>query len=345
MSLILGLHLLNKLYLVSDTRVTSTKNKTHSYEDNQLKFEAINPQISVVAAGDGHLAAYVVSELKKAIPRQSRLSRSDLEKEIEKIAREYVEKFYKFTTSVFIFTGFSNKQGKTVNSTTLGDVMSAYVKEHGAAQQSIHKEITKALVSEISKRGILRKNDPITIDTTDSVMFSAEIDTKAGTIKTELIKPYEYSIFHPGYKNKPLPIPKDVISHLEFRNISGMSAEDVLYQDAEILTNFVNKTVRENGFDSVGGHIMITLQTLNTGLRFPTGDLGKVQNGVITYAGSIYVENGNICYKLPDGKQGVYKKLESLLSTNLKLETKDLSFLNGEFTIITPTLKYAENNV
>ncbi len=322
MSLILGLHLLNKLYLVSDTRVTKTAGNSETHEDNQLKFEAINPKISVVVAGNGHQAAFIVSELKKIVGKEKTIS--DLEtflaKDIKEIASNYIASFNNPSLSAFIFTGFTDKQGKTVNSSTLGNVMSGAIRKYGAMQQSVHKEITKSLVSEISRKGVLQKNDPIEIDVRGSKMLSLELDTRNNSTKVRQIECYEYAMFYPGYQSKPLPIPDDITSLLEFRNISGNSTEDVLYKDAEILINFVNGTARENNFTSVGGHVIPILQSFDTGVIFLTGDLAQIKNGQIVKTGSLYVEDGKICYELPNGQKGVYNKVESLLEpTRMKL--------------------------
>jgi len=320
MSLVLGLHLLKKLYLVSDTRVTKEVAGKKEFEDNQLKFEAINPKVSVVAAGNAHQAAYLVYKLRKVIGADQNILelRKYVETNIKEISADYLKKYGEGSLSVFIFTGFTEASSITVNSSTLGNVMSAVVKKYGAMQQSIDKLVTTALVSEISRKGILQKDDPIEVPTKGSMMFSLELDTQKQTCKIRDVECYEYAMFHPNYQTQPLPIPDETISLLEFRNIAGKDTESVLYEDAEILTNFVNKQIRENNFESVGGQIFPVVQSYDTGVLFPTGDLAQIKKGKVIKAGAIYVENGKICYELPDGTRGVYNKLEHFID-NLEL--------------------------
>lgn len=323
MSLVFGLHLLRKLYLVSDTRVTQKKGGSKSHKDNQLKFEALGPKISVVVAGDGHQAAFVVSKLKKAFKNKTISDlKSFLKKNANKVASEYISKFNNPSSSVFIFTGFKENIGKRINSSRLGKVMSESVKKHGSMQQSIDKEITSTLVAAIMQKGVLKKDVEIDVQVRDSEMFALEFDTKKGDIKLKEIDCYNYLMFHPGYQTQQLPIPDELISLLEFRNVSGNSVEDILYRDAEILISFVSRVARENSFDSVGGHIIPILQSFDSGVLFPTGDMGSIKNGKIVDAGSVYVEKNEICYKLPNGTKGPYKKLESLLKLKTKIEVE-----------------------
>ena len=121
-------------------------------------------------------------------------------------------------------------------------------------------------------------------------------------------------------------IAEELLSLLEFRERGKKTIEDQLYEEAENLINFVQRTTRQYEFWTVGGHILILLQTPNGNL-FPTGDFAKIKEGKIVKAGSFFVDNGKLMYKLGDGTVGEYRHLESISKDYSKKKTEILSEL------------------
>jgi|GEM_PF-2833556 len=325
MSLILGINLLRKLYLISDTRVTYSVNGNEIHEDNQLKFTAINPRNSVVVAGNGHQSAFFVKKIKENVSLQGYLSdiKDYLDKNHKQIEKEYLEKYHNPGLSVFIIAGYNNSSGKMVESSLLGNAMSGDLVARGNgsfSNQSVDHEIIQALTNGLAKKGTLNKGDFIEVNVPNSGMLAIEIDTGKHTFTLSEVDCYKYAIYHPNYWEKSVPVPDKLLSFLDFRNIGGKSTEDVLYEDAEVLYNFVSRTAREQNFDSVGGHVFVTLQSDNSGVLFPTGDLATIKDNQLVYAGTIEVIDSKISYVLPNGKKGEYQTIESLINKDCKVK-------------------------
>ncbi len=325
MSLILGLNLLRKVYLISDTRVTYSKNGKEIHEDNQLKFAAINPRISVVVAGNGNQASFFVNKIRKLISPNAYLSdlRELLKNNHKKIEKEYVDNYKDSGLSVFIFTGFNDYSGKKVESSLLGKAMSGDLVARGegsSSNQSVDHTIIQALTNALFKKGELNKGDIIDVNVPNSEMFSVEIDTNKGVYNFNEIDCYKYAIFHPNYWQKSISVPDEIISFLEFRNVTGKTTEDVLYEDAEVLYNFVSRIAREEHFSSVGGHIFVALQSEDNGVMFPTGDLATIKDSKLVYGGKIEVNGNDICFELSNGQKGIYKTIDSIIERKYEIK-------------------------
>jgi hypothetical protein len=62
MSLVTGIHLLRKLYLVSDTSVTYQRNSgLIEIRDDLIKMFVLNKRLGAVAAGHLSLAAFIIA--------------------------------------------------------------------------------------------------------------------------------------------------------------------------------------------------------------------------------------------------------------------------------------------
>lgn len=239
------------------------------------------------------------------------------------IEKEYIETYNNPGLSVFIFAGYNNSNGKIVESSLLGNAMSGDLVARGngsSGNQSIDHAVIGALTKALARKGTLKKGDTIEVNVPNSGMFAVEINTEKKTFSLSEVDCYKYAIYHPNYWEKSVPVPDKLLSFLDFRNIAGKSTESVLYEDAEVLYNFVSHTALEQKFNSVGGHVFVTLQSDNAGVLFPTGDLATIKDNKLVYTGTIEVVNGKISYVLPNGKKGGYQTIDSLIEKDYEVK-------------------------
>lgn len=326
MSLILGVHLPKKLYLVSDTRVTTKyKNGKKKFEDDFIKLFSINRRISALEAGSASPAAFILKKLKKEVGEHGSFDnlKEIVNYKLKQIVSEYVNKTGLYGDVALIFAGYNPNKQKKIDCVALGDAMSADLVSRGEGSfmnQSIDNDIKVSLVKAIVGKGKLGKGDLVEIqNTTDSGMISIEIDIKNNKYKMEEINCYDYVVFHPNQSFRKIKLPKELISQIEFGNKKSSNWQDILYDDSEKLLSFVNKEIVKNNFETVGGNLFIGLATQNNYFIYPTGDLATIKDGKIVMSGSIYNKNGDIYYKLKNGKEGKYRFIKDLSSGDLKL--------------------------
>lgn len=322
MSLIAGLHLLERFYLISDTRVTSESNKSDLViiKDNLIKAFNFNDRISAVAAGQALPASYLLNKLKERINASSAIS--DLKKIVNSNLKSIISDYVNITGHhsgkvAFIIAGFDFDKNKKVEASLLGNAMSAMVKASGegkAVQQTIDTRLIKALHN-IGGKG---KGDYVEVKGIfQSQMFTITLDVRTAEWELKDIQCYEYAIFHPDQSIKTVSVPEELLSILEFRERLNKSVEDRLYEEAESLINFARRATTKYEFWTVGGHIFILLQTPDGNL-FPTGDFGKIKEGRVVKEGSFFVEDGKMMYQLGADEAREYRHLEDISKNYLQ---------------------------
>lgn len=327
MSLILGVHLAKKLYLVSDTRATVKYSSGEiKYFDDLIKAFNINERILALEAGYATPAAFILRRLKQEVGPNGTIE--ELRNVINQKLKEIISKYVNETNShegdvALIFAGYNPSRNKKVESSSLGNAMSAPLVARGDGSmmnQKIHRDITNSLAKAIDAKGGLKKGDMVELDNTpDSEMFTVRVDIRSGTFSVNIIECFQSAIFYPKQSVIQIDLPQDIISFLEFGERNFKDTEEMLYQDTEQLISFVNRESKKHGFNTVGGHIFPLLVT-PVGHIFPTGDLATLREGKIVKIGAVYVDQeGSLCYKLEDGSEGKYRHVESLDQTNLDL--------------------------
>lgn len=227
MSLVLGVNLARMLYLVNDTRVTSTsKSGLQMIQDDLIKCFVINKRIASVAAGSLALAVYVLEWLKGQVGADAYLS--DLENAVDthldQFAKDYVNTTGRVGESIgLVFAGFNSGSGKQIESSRLGNVMSAVLVKSGDGsrmKQSVDPAISNALVKAIATKGTVGKGDLITIDVPSSGLLQVRlaIDRHDYRIEKASVPCYEYAIYHPDQPLRSVKVPDDLLSALEFRD-------------------------------------------------------------------------------------------------------------------------------
>lgn len=317
----MGLHLLERFYLVSDTRVTrETESGLVVFEDNLIKTFHFNKRIDALAAGQALPASYILNRLKEKVSEDSTISdlKAVINAELKSLISDYVNTTsYHSGRVALIFAGFDDQKNKKIEASILGNTMSAMVRAAGEGiqvNQSVDSRLTKALAN-IGGKG---KGDYIEVkDVFQSKMFTVTLNVRTAEWELGDVECYQYAIFYPDQSIKTVQVPPELLSALEFRNRSKTSLNDQLYEEAEILINFVKRTTSQYEFWTVGGHIFVLLLT-PSGNKFPTGDFGKVKEGQIVKAGSFFVRDGKLMYQFEDGKVGQYRHLESISKKFLK---------------------------
>lgn len=326
MSLIMGIHLLERFYLVSDTRVTSASNKSDLtiIRDNLIKAFHFNTKISAVAAGQALPASYILNKLKEKTGESTTISqlRNIINSNLRTIINDYVNTTGHHSGRVFlILAGFNLEKDKKVEASLLGNAMSAMIIARGegiTVNQSIDNRLIKSFNS-IAGKG---KGDYIEVkDVYKSEMFTISIDIRTAVWELKNVDCFEYAIFHPDQSLKTVSLPPDLLSLLEFRERPQVIGEDQLYEEAEILMSFVKKVTAKYEFWTVGGNIFVLIQ-IPDGKIFPTGEFSQVRDGKLVKAGSFYIENEKFMYKQTDGTIGEYRHLESISKNYIKTNSK-----------------------
>ncbi len=326
MSLILGVHLVKKLFLVSDTRATiEYKDGRKEFKDDLIKLFNINRRITALEAGNASPAAFILKKLREEVGEDGSLAdiREIINTKLNMIISEYVNNTGHYGYVALIIAGYNPTKTKKIESSALGNAMSAELRAKGdgsSMMQTIDSDIKNSLAKAVM-RGGLQKGDLIEIENTiDSGMISVKIDIRNNRFNLEQVDCYKGVVFHPNQSFIEINLPPELVSQVEFGYRKSTNWQDILYEDSEKLISFVNKEIKKHNFKTVGGNIFIGLATPNDYFVFPTGDMATVRNGKIVMTGSVFVDKtGNISYRLEDGKTGKYRFIKDLDESELSL--------------------------
>jgi hypothetical protein len=316
----MGVHLLDKLYLISDTRETINQGgEDERYLDDLSKYYYFNKQCSCIAAGNTTAASYLLTRLSTHIMPEDGIDKLEfiLKSEGEHIISDYVN-FTKHHGGqiALIIAGFNpGKIGKSFSAASIGNAMSGALVEAGDGsmmEQSIDPRITEAIMNKAIS-GRFQGSDMVEVKTYNSRMISVKIDIKSNNFTIKDVECYQSVTFYPNRDgNIQIKLPDSIISYLEFRRRDNPFADDVLYEDCQKLMSFVNDQVTTKILPTVGGHYFPIIQTV-LGTVFPTGNLGTIRNGILVYLGSVYVSSeGKLSYTYSNGKEGVFRQLKNI---------------------------------
>ena len=149
MTLIYGLCLPRKIYLVSDSRLTSNDG---TFKDDFGKWLDLNPRLSTVVANSAHQASWMLRRMAKDIRQDGwEWDFSNLEKylhtNIEKLADEYYATTGEYGRSVnFIFGGFEKNKKLEIESAIMGEVMSMPIRTRGTEGVPVAQSVDMTLL-------------------------------------------------------------------------------------------------------------------------------------------------------------------------------------------------------
>lgn len=305
MSLIFGLCLPRKIYLVSDSRLSSSDG---TYTDDFSKWLDLNPRLGVVVANSAYQASWI---LKKIIADIRPVTGWDwgfteleayLRANLEKYGNEFYAETGLYSDSVsMIFGGFEKGEKLVLESGRLGEVMSVPVIAAGegvSVQQSVDMTIINAfsdVLHEAANRGqAVEDGTEFEVDLPKPRVLAVTIrPTQQGAlVEYEDTSPYDGLVFNPNFRTERIKLPAELVGMLEYRNRDGESDESSIYNDNIEIIKYVKRLTKEKGWDTVGGTILPLLITEN-GSGFATGEyVYKDADGVETRGGMIADENG-----------------------------------------------------
>jgi hypothetical protein len=321
MSVILGVHLPKRLYLVSDTRLTK---QDGSVEDDFIKCFFLNTSMSVVAAGSAPFASHVLNRLRNLITDESRTPELKhlIDTRLQTIVREYVNSTGRVNQpAAFVFAGFNGRKRKRINSTRLGDLL---YRAGRSGELATDADLMRGLERAMQQtNGRLLRDQYIKVDIPGSEMFTLQVEARQDNIYADgphQVGCFDYAVFHPRGRFVTVGLPESLLWELEFRpNLRG-NFEEMLRTDTLMLTQFVWQTIQQYDFAAtVGGHIFVILQTQG-GWVYSAGELGEVTPGGIVSRGGLVHRNHEWLYLRPDGTQIPYRFLKDYAQPGSSLD-------------------------
>jgi len=330
MSLIFGLCLPRKIYLVSDSRLTSSDG---SYKDDFSKWLDLNPRLAVIVANSAHQASWILHKIIKDIRPTTgwEWDFTDLEGYLRTNLQTYATEYYATTgllsnSANFIFGGFERKRKLVVNAGRLGEAMAAPVKAAGegvSVNQTADMTIINAfseIINNAAKKGEeVPGKTMFAVDLPRPRVLAVSISAgKSGTeVNFENAKCYDGIVFNPNFKTERVELPTQLIGNLEYRDKSGEQGEATIYQDCARIISYTNDLVKQRGWTTVGGNIL-PLLILENASGFATGKLGTFNSdGTIVYGGLTQVD-GKPYYYDESGKEQPYRFIYEYLDDTSK---------------------------
>jgi hypothetical protein len=304
MSLIFGLCLPRKVYLVSDSRLSSSDG---SYTDDFSKWLDLNPRLAVVVANSACQASWL---LKKIIGDMRPTSGWDwdfteLEAYLRANLEDYGNQFYSemglIADSVsMIFGGFEKDKKLVLESGRLGEVMSVPIKAAGEGvlvNQNVDMTIINAfskVLNEASEKGQeVPAGTDFEVELPKPRVLAVTIrpTPQGAKVEYEDALPYDGLVFNPNFRTERIKLPAELVGQLEYRDRRGESGDDGwLYAENTEIIKYVKRLTSEKNWSTVGGTILPLLVTEN-GSGFATGEyVYKSADGIVTHGGLTEVD-------------------------------------------------------
>lgn len=309
MSLVFGLCLAKKIYLVSDSRLTYDNG---SYKDDFSKWLNLNARLSVVVANSAYQSCWLLREIRKEVKESWGFS--DLEKypreNIEKLALRFYAETGLLNHSVgMIFGGFDNSKKLTIEASRLGEIMSSPVRMAGegiSVSQSIDKQIretlAKNLIQATAEGRRICKGDIIEIDSPKPRVLAITIKAinDGVSIDFENTECYDGLVFNPKYKTERVVLPDELIGQLEYRNKSGETKESEFYSDQGYIITYIYRLLKERNWPTVGGNIVPLVMTpyfsgfaMGDYIYVPKDGSGQLYGGIVDVNGRMHYIDEN----------------------------------------------------
>ncbi len=327
MSLIFGIALPRRIYLVSDTRVTAADGST---EDDFAKWVDINPRLATVVAGNAHLASWM---LRKIIP-DVRINKKGwewhfgqfenyLKDYLYAYALDYFEAYPALDRSAcFIFAGFDPTKKLRIEAMHLGEAMGSPVQAAGEGvmvDQTVDMTVMNAFMPML--QAATENGEPVganayfDVDLPRPVVIAVTVgydeENNRPQIKFEYAECLDGIAFNPNYEVERAKLPSLLVGNLEYRNKSD-DWESELYTDYGLINTYVHRMLREKSWPSVGGEILPIYVTEQM-CGFATGEyVRKTEDGKLV-KGGVIEQGGKMHYRDKDDKLKPYKYIYEYL--------------------------------
>ena len=325
MTLIVGLRGIGKSYLAADSRATIKQ--TGETRDDATKWQAIGKQAVVVAAGDAQLAAYICDQIISGFKDPDTTSFNEVKMKFEQELKELAIKFNKdtnrFCHCTLMLAGYDKTQKEDVDAAVLGEIMSADIVANSggrAVNQSIDPEIIKAMSTRLATAQLqnkpLGRGDRVTINRPKSELRAYYVDVSAGgvNIKQTAADTFDALIFGADTAVNKLELPKEIISNIYFRNMSGQTAKEIITGDGIYLIAFIKSAIDQRGYKEVGGNVIPLLITPDFN-AVGSGQVAKLNliTKEVEIVGDIEVKDGRLHYKDIDGEYKPFLRFREFL--------------------------------
>jgi hypothetical protein len=299
MSLIFGLCLPRKVYLVSDSRLSSSDG---SYKDDFSKWLDLNPRLSVVVANSAYQASWILKKIMADIRPTAGWDWgfTELEAYLRANLEKYGNQFYAETGLVsdsvsMIFGGFEKDKKLILESGRLGEVMSVPVIAAGegvSVNQNVDMTIINAfskVLNEAAAKGQeVGAGTEFEVDLPKPRVLAVTIrpTNQGAEVQYEDALPYDGLVFNPNFRTERVKLPAELIGQLEYRDRDGESGDDGwLYAENAEIIKYVKRLNGEKGWDTVGGTILPLLVTPD-GSGFVTGEyVYRNNDGTLSHGG------------------------------------------------------------
>lgn len=308
MTLIYGLCLPRKIYLISDSRLSSSDG---TYKDDFGKWVDLNPRLAVIVANNAHMASWMIRRMTQHVRREvgwdwdfAQLEEY-LKGNLKALADEYYSETGEYARSVnFIFGGFEKNSKLLVETSRLGEAMSTPARDAGDGNpvtQTVDMDILNAfrpLIERASERGETIGNG-VTFEVDLPRPRVLAVSVRATNAGSEAI--FEDTMcldgiaFNPNYKTERITLPSDLLGRLNFRDMSGQSSEQILYDDNRLIVPYTYKLIKEKGWGTVGGELT-PLVVLPDSIGIATGHYERYDSEGNKHIGGIGEVNGQVHY-------------------------------------------------
>lgn len=302
MSLIYGIKTQDAVYLASDTRLTTKKDSGEvTYDDDFCKFHTFGKFMHTVVAGDAGLASHLLKKIQSSDLTQC--SFSEFREKIEKFIRGEVGFYSKIEHSphvVFIFAGHDPDRKDEMNM----DKWKEYALFMQKGQNvSVPVRMTTPVTEAMHKASTEKKEGKILeLDKPYIGLFSVEIKISSSVDVSVIDSEWaSYLMFGPkGLTAKDAP--PDLVVKLDLgKKRSGLTRQDVIFENTAHLINFFFNMIPKHQLDTVGGAIF-TAFINEWGASFPEGELGILQSDgshpkpvsyILEHGGKFCTKNGD----------------------------------------------------
>ncbi len=342
MSLILGLHLSKKLYLISDTRATTVdyNGEIVDHEDNLIKSMALSYYVGVTAAGSANAASYILLRLKEKIPSHATIDQvmEVVNLNLKNTISEYVNKTGRDNSTVgLIVGGFNPDKKKVFEASRFGKILSepAVPFQGEMINQRVDLNILKPLAQKLLAGESVEKGYTFEADIESSKMYSILLNTKDASFEITEVGCFDMVSFEPSKDFEKIAIPDDTISRLEFPRVGeeigagSKELEEFLYAESQYVLSYVQSHIESRKFETVGGFLFTVciLPINSTGyITFPAGTQAYIDRTTmqIKMVGNLEIIGGKFTYKDKTGVRKEFKLLEQYIFIDGKEEESQL---------------------
>ena len=269
MTLIAGFNLSDRIYIVGDTRITTTDETSVTTKDNVQKVIDINSNLAVAAAGNIRLARFLVKRFIKS--ELANLTISDVRLKIKDWIATNVDEYHKrypYAYVCLLFAGRDSNKNKIISGKKLIKLTKEYGELTKTSQMHLKGVIHKGL---IGKPNTPNPNPELPINNT--ILFSVISDYKNMKLIIEDTEWGDYLAYGPnGFSNKN--VPKTILGSLEFEVGSENPFNNIC-----TLVAFITSSKESYKLDTVGGTVVSMMVHGSDGLILITGNVHRVKLG------------------------------------------------------------------